>query len=142
MENFHVCFKDDIQFFYDVMLNGKQITNEEELKEFEASYFAMCLLIPENTIRSIVEKAGIGFSLKQTSISALSKLFMVDERLMKIRLTTLYPSDDYIIKNAISIKLQNDTVEKIENLLGTSLSDFNSMSATKRDELIMKLKQD
>lgn len=37
---------DHASFFYDVMVNGRKITCEFERESFEASYFAMCLLIP------------------------------------------------------------------------------------------------
>ena len=42
---------DHASFFYDVMVNGRKITCEFERESFEASYFAMCLLIPEETFK-------------------------------------------------------------------------------------------
>jgi Zn-dependent peptidase ImmA (M78 family) len=126
MEKYHICFRDDAQLFYDVMLKGRSINNQEELEEFEESYFAMCLLIPEKTIRSIVGSCGIEFCRKPENIRGLSQFFMVDQKLMDIRLTTLYPTDEDALKNAVAMQFINRAKEKANSLLGTTPSNNDS----------------
>ena len=40
---------DSLNLFYDVMLCNRKIRNETEKEEDEASYFAMCLLLPRES---------------------------------------------------------------------------------------------
>ena len=84
--SYSVCFSDDIQLFYDVMLGGRKIKNEHEKKEIEASIYAMHLLIPDSSIYGFIGYYGLEECLKPKSLGILSRLFMVDERLMRIRL--------------------------------------------------------
>ena len=81
-----VCQSDDINLFYDVMLNGRKIKDEHEKEEIEASIYAIHLLIPDASIHRFIRHFGMEKCLEPQTISLLSKLFMVDERLMLIRL--------------------------------------------------------
>ena len=49
---------DSINLFYDVILCDRKIKNESEKEDFEASYFAMCLLLPKEPFLDTVNYLG------------------------------------------------------------------------------------
>lgn len=68
----------------------RQISQEQE-REIEANYFAMCLLLPEDLVRAEVERlAPQGFDIDDDpAIVEMTKLFRVSLQLMVIRLCQL-----------------------------------------------------
>ena len=49
---------DSISLFYDVILYGRKIKTLEEKEEIEASYFAMCLLLPTEEFDLVIKSFG------------------------------------------------------------------------------------
>lgn len=81
---------DSLNLFYDVMLCNRKIRNETEKEEVEASYFAMCLLLPrESFLEAINYLGGIDECYKINNIKALSRLFRVEDKLVRVRLKDL-----------------------------------------------------
>lgn len=81
---------DSLNLFYDVMLCDRKIKNETEKEEVEASYFAMCLLLPrELFLEAVNYLGGIDECYKINNIEALSRLFRVEDKLVRVRLKDL-----------------------------------------------------
>ena len=81
---------DSINLFYDVILCDKKIKNESEKEDFEASYFAMCLLLPKEPFLDTVNYlGGIDECYKNNNIILLSRLFNVEDKLIRVRLKEL-----------------------------------------------------
>lgn len=83
---------DHASFFYDVMVNGRKITCEFERESFEASYFAMCLLIPEETFKealNLIHGRLEGSYIDAEKIELLSSIFNVEENLIVCRIISM-----------------------------------------------------
>ena len=81
---------DSMNLFYDVMLCDRTIRTEEEKKEIEASYFAMCLLLPKETfLQSVNILGGFDECYKMEKITLLSNIYGVEKRLIRVRLKDL-----------------------------------------------------
>ena len=81
---------DSLNLFYDVMLCNRKIKSKTEKEDFEASYFAMCLLLPRESFLNMVNYLG-GFDecYKMDNITILSRVFNVEKRLVNVRLKDL-----------------------------------------------------
>lgn len=81
----------DIENFYDIMSGKKKIFTKKDVEEFEASYFAMCLLIPREYFLKFVEVFGglEKVKLNYNDKTALARLFNVEEKLIEIRIDDL-----------------------------------------------------
>ena len=73
------------------MYNVKEPTNEEELRDFEAHYFAMCLELPYDLFMvKVCELGGLEAVLcNDFKIEMLSKYFKAPESLVKVRIYDL-----------------------------------------------------
>lgn len=73
------------------MYNVKEPTNEEELRDFEAHYFAMCLELPYDLFMvKVCELGGLEAVLcNDFKIEILSKYFKAPESLVKVRINDL-----------------------------------------------------
>lgn len=79
-----------LNLFYDVMLCGRKVKTKKEQKDVDASYFAMCILIPEKKFKDIIKLlGGIEKCYNEENIDILSKIFKVEKRLLLVRLKTL-----------------------------------------------------
>lgn len=81
---------DSMNLFYDVMLCDRNIKSKEEKEDVEASYFAMCLLLPEKAFMNIVNSfGGIDESYKEDNVRTLARIFRVEKKLIRVRLKDL-----------------------------------------------------
>lgn len=60
--------------------------------EDEASYFAMCLLMPERLVKSEIEKMGRIDLADDNLLKHLAKIFDVPLNAMAVRLAQIYPT--------------------------------------------------
>ena len=87
----HIGKKGDYMNFLCWMYNVKEPTNEEELRDFEAHYFAMCLELPYDLFMvKVCELGGLEAVLcYDFKIEMLSKYFKAPESLVKVRIYDL-----------------------------------------------------
>lgn len=87
----HIGKKGDYMNFLCWMYNVKEPTNEEELRDFEAHYFAMCLELPYDLFMvKVCELGGLEAVLcNDFKIEMLSKYFKAPESLVKVRIYDL-----------------------------------------------------
>ena len=92
---------DSINLFYDVMLCDRKIRTKEEKEEVEASYFAMCLLLPEKQFLKVINSFG--------GINECY-MFFVEERLIRVRLKDLNSKikDDDTIDETLKFDSKKD----------------------------------
>ena len=87
----HILKQQNIENFYKYMSGEKEIITNKDNEEFEASYFAMCLLLPKKAFLEVVnvfgglEKVKKDFTTKQ----AIARLFFVEPKLVSIRIDDL-----------------------------------------------------
>lgn len=81
--------------FYDVMLYGKQIESVKEKEEIEASYFAMCLLLPSKEFDLVVNSyGGLEEAYKDhKKIKEIANRFFVEEELVRCRIVDKLSDD-------------------------------------------------
>jgi len=60
-----------------------------DTEEREANYFAMCLLMPESFVRSVMKKIGVIDVVDGTGIEKLARKFRVSIPLMTLRIGQL-----------------------------------------------------
>ena len=81
-----------------LLLENKKILTIKDEKEWESAYFAMCLLIPKDSLLKVVEIfGGLENVLNDYQLlKAISRLYNVEEQLMEIRIKDLLKNDrDY-----------------------------------------------
>ena len=105
--------KKDIENFYNVMNGKKTILTKKEQEEFEASYFAMCLLIPKETFLNVVNCFGGLETVKNnpTIKAGLARLFFVEEKLINIRINDLIEQQ----KDKNNCKVLKNNISKQQN---------------------------
>lgn len=89
--NYNFAHKGKICDFYKFrcwMYGAIEAANEEEQKNFEAYYFAMCLLLPEEAfMREVNSLGGLKTVLcDDDKIYRISKIFKVEIPLVKVRI--------------------------------------------------------
>lgn len=99
----------DTEKLFRVMLDKRKIRTKKEQEEFEAGYFALCLLLPKDDFLKIVDVfGGIDVVKDNDEIqSAIARLFNVEKILVKIRIK-------YLIEDMI--KNQENGKKRIINL--------------------------
>ena len=87
----HRTKKSNIEKFYKIMSNKKKIITKKDKHEFEASYFAMCLLLPKNSFLKMVDFLGGIEKVKtdEDSIACLARVFNVEYRLVEARISDI-----------------------------------------------------
>lgn len=103
------------KFLYDVICCGKKIENDEQENEFDASYMAMCLLLPIDAFKKeIIDNGGlIEVSKNKSKIRKIAAKFEVSEKLVLCRIKSLmvtnnishrkifnYKNKDYVFFNS------------------------------------------
>lgn len=86
-----LCKEKDIENFYKIMLSEKKIISKRDEEEFEAGYFAMCLLIPKDSFLKMIDALG-GIEFVKSNYEAkecLARAFFVERRLIEIRINDL-----------------------------------------------------
>lgn len=87
----------DIDDFYRAIYGVKEITTEREKMDFEAWYFAMCLLLPKESFLQKVELLGgmnavISDSVKK---NLLARFFKVEPRLVMVRIKDILSQQEH-----------------------------------------------
>lgn len=87
----HKLTKKDFENRYKLLSGEKKAITKKQKEELEASYFSMCLLLPENIFLELTEVLG---GLQEVlndneKIKCLSRCFAVEEELIKIRIKDL-----------------------------------------------------
>lgn len=130
----HFNYSGDSRIFFEVLLGNKEIGSEEDLKEFQTSYFAMCILLPKKSFTSIVNRlGGLNECKNQSKIEFLSKIFMVDPILVIARIKSLEPKNP---QNTNILLLQENTIKNIERVVGISLDEFDCLDEKVQKKLI------
>lgn len=80
-----------METFYKFMSGEKKILTEEEKLEFETSYFAMCILLPEESFLKIIDLLGEIEVMKSSyeNKSFIAQKFKVSYDLVEIRINDL-----------------------------------------------------
>lgn len=81
----------DTERLFRIMSGEVKIITKKQREEFEAGYFALCLLLPKDFFLKIVDVfGGIEVVKGDDGIqSAIARLFNVEKRLVKIRIKLL-----------------------------------------------------
>ncbi len=87
----HISKKSNFENFYKIMSGEKKIITKKDEYEFEASYFAMCILLPKDSFIPFVEFLGglEKVKLDKDSIDCLARVFNVESRLVEIRISDI-----------------------------------------------------
>lgn len=106
----------DFDNFYCWMYGVDQPNNEEELKDFEACYFAMCLLLPKELF---LQEVGYLGGLKtvlcdNNKMFQLSKKFKVPMSLVKVRISDFIKQHEIIDNNETKKENKHSVKEKVK----------------------------
>lgn len=96
----HQSKEKDIENFYKIMYGKKKMKTDKDTKNFEASYFAMCLLLPKNSFLQVVNCFG-GLDKVQNDKEikdTIARLFNVETRLISVRIYDLITRDKDILE--------------------------------------------
>ena len=87
----HDLKHDPIDLLYEVEVLGRKIKTQEEIESIEASYFAMSLLVPDESFMAIIntKEGGLSDWTSKSSINILSRIFKVEPRLIAIKIVGL-----------------------------------------------------
>lgn len=86
----HRSKESNIENFYKIMSGEKKIITKRDEYEFEASYFAMCLLPKDSFIKMIEFLGGIEqVKTDEDSIACLACVFNVEHRLVETRISDI-----------------------------------------------------
>ncbi len=79
---------DSISLFYNVILYDRKIKTLEEKEEIEASYLAMCLLLPTEEFDLVIKSFGGLESVYKDhrKVEIIAKIFNVEEQLVRCRI--------------------------------------------------------
>lgn len=87
----HKSKNSDIENFYKIINGKKKFISKRDEYEFEASYFAMCLLLPKDYFLKMIDLCG-GIEKVKTdkdTIAYLANIFNVENRLVEARIKTI-----------------------------------------------------
>ena len=107
----HRSKESNIENFYKIMSGEKKIITKRDEYEFEASYFAMCLLLPKDSFLKMIEFLGGIEKVKtdEDSIACLARVFNVEHRLVETRISDIISQEKEKQKeHAKSKKLKRD----------------------------------
>lgn len=117
MKYAHKDDNSDIEEFF-LSSRHKKFLTKKRIEDFEASYFAMCLLVPKNSFLEIWDffdnKCNTPFIKK---IGLLAKLFNVEKRLIIARLYDLIERKEINVDKRLLSKIKlylYDLIEKKE----------------------------
>lgn len=87
----HLSKEKDIENFYKIMYGKKKILTDKDTKNFEASYFAMCLLLPKTPFLEIVNFLGglESVNTDKEKKESIARLFNVETKLVSVRIYDL-----------------------------------------------------
>ena len=87
----HRSKESNIENFYKIMSGEKKIITKRDEYEFEASYFAMCLLLPKDSFLKMIDFLGGIEQVKtdEDSIACLARVFNVEHRLVETRISDI-----------------------------------------------------
>ena len=104
----HRSKEGDIKKFYDYMNGKKRIYTSRDIKDFEAYYFSMLLLLPEKPLMDIINLEFMGginlVKNDKGKTKALARIFNVEEELVEIRINDIIERQEEAKKQ--SLKLQ------------------------------------
>lgn len=87
----HISKESNFDNFYKIMSGEKKIITKKDEYEFEATYFAMCILLPKDSFIPFVEFLGglEKVKLDKDSITCLARVFNVENRLVEVRINDI-----------------------------------------------------
>ncbi len=97
----HKSKESNIENFYKIMSGKKKIITKRDEYEFEASYFAMCLLLPKDFFLEMVDFLG-GIEKVKTdkdNIACLARIFNVEYRLVETRINDILSQEKGQLKS-------------------------------------------
>ncbi len=80
----HIAKEKDKSLFFDYMFNDRKLKTEKEKKEVEASFFAMCLLLPKELFTNIANAVG-GLEVVYKEPESVARFFLVEDILVRAR---------------------------------------------------------
>lgn len=93
----HMSKATNIEKFYKIMSGKKRIITKKDELEFEASYFAMCLLLPKDSFLQMIEFLG-GIDVVKSDydkINCIARSFNVEYKLVEARINSLISQKEY-----------------------------------------------
>lgn len=123
---------DSISLFYDVILYGREIKTLEEKEEIEASYLAMCWLLPTEEFDLVIKSfGGLESAYKEhRKIERIAKIFNVEEQLVRCRIKERMNDE----KNLLSEDTKS--VEEVDLNEEKSQETFKTILAYQREGVI------
>lgn len=105
-----------LNFFCDVVLNGRNISNQLEQEDYDAAYFSMCILLPEDEFLNYINLmfGDLKRSCNNEAISELAKVFNVNENLVKTRIKLLLDEKKVLQKKKKPIHARRKFFKKKE----------------------------
>ena len=102
----HRTKESNLENFYKIMSGEKKIITKRDKYEFEASYFGMCLLLPKDSFLDMIEFLGGMEKVKidEGSIACLARVFNVEHRLVKTRISDIISQEKEQKKEAVKSK--------------------------------------
>ena len=112
----HKAMTKDLIKFCDYMYGRKTPKTKRDIENFEANYFAMCLLLPENLLMetTLVLCGSLKVLLENREyFNCIATLFNVEPWLLKVRIDEILAKEDYEIleqesKNTLIRKFTNN----------------------------------
>lgn len=101
----HIYKTKDRNLFFNHMLYGKKILSKKEKEEVEASYFAMCLLLPEEPFKQLASMVG-GLEAAFEHPDKIAHFCDVEPLLVKVRAKDLMERVQKEQKSSIKVKLK------------------------------------
>ncbi len=111
----HKSLDKDINKFCDFMYGRKTPKTKRDIENYEASYFAMCLLLPEELLleTSIVLCGSLKAVLENVDyFNSIAALFNVEPWLLKLRIDNILASEDY---ETLEQECKDKLVRKLTN---------------------------
>lgn len=102
----HRTKNSDFENFYNIMYGVREIKTKKEEQDFEACYFAMCLLLPKESFLQTIEiLGGMDMVMRDfTRRQSLARFFNVEPRLVKVRMWDLLSQEEQKQQEQTAIK--------------------------------------
>lgn len=108
MKNHSYVYRSNAEYFYDVMEGRKPIITEEDQDSFNASYFGMCFLLPEESFLQQTTCLGGLKAVKKDDEKKtfLARTYRVEKRLVDVRVSDLLSRQQQAGKQQNPVKMK------------------------------------
>ena len=108
----HRTKESDIENFYKIMYGAKKIKTKKDQEDFDAWYFAMCLLLPKDPFLQMIDfLGGMNSVIKDyNKKQCIARCFNVESRLVTLRIKDILSQEKQQQEASNSKKLTNRKV--------------------------------